>query len=63
MHARRRGPDPVSPDVYGGRDLQPGGGWLMVFLPGRCVSAGTRNRRPSRFPDMLPTFIRTSVSS
>jgi uncharacterized protein with NRDE domain len=41
LHARpavRAGPDPEAPDVYGGRDLQAGGGWLMVSSRGRLAA-------------------------
>lgn len=41
LHARptaAAGPDPEAPDVYGGRDLQAGGGWLMVSTQGRLAA-------------------------
>ncbi|TWI03656.1 uncharacterized protein with NRDE domain [Luteimonas cucumeris] len=41
LHARPTapaGPDPEAPDVYGGRDLQAGGGWLMVSMQGRLAA-------------------------
>lgn len=41
LHARPTapaGPDPEWPDVYGGRDLQQGGSWLMVSRRGRLAA-------------------------
>lgn len=41
LHARpsaAAGPDPGQPDVYGGRDLQAGGGWLQVSTRGRLAA-------------------------
>ena len=41
LHARPTapaGPDPLHPDVYGGRDLVQGGGWLMVSRRGRLAA-------------------------
>ena len=41
LHARPSapaGPDPEYPDVYGGRDLQQGGSWLMVSQRGRLAA-------------------------
>lgn len=41
LHARPAAPagaDPDFPDVYGGRDLQLGGGWLMVSRRGRLAA-------------------------
>lgn len=32
------GPDPDAPDVYGGRDLVQGGGWLQVSTRGRLAA-------------------------
>ncbi len=48
LHARPAapaGPDPLVADVYGGRDLVQGGGWLMVSLRGR-LAAVTNVRAP-----------------
>lgn len=41
LHARPSapaGPDPQRPDVYGGRDLQAGGSWLLVSARGRLAA-------------------------
>lgn len=41
LHARPAapaGPDPEHPDVFGGRDLVQGGGWLMVSQRGRLAA-------------------------
>ena len=41
LHARPTAPaapDPDHPDVYGGRDLEQGGGWLMVSRRGRLAA-------------------------
>lgn len=41
LHARPTagaGFDPDNPDVYGGRDLQAGGGWLMASRKGRLAA-------------------------
>lgn len=41
LHARPAapaGPDPEWPEVYGGRDLQQGGSWLMVSRRGRLAA-------------------------
>jgi uncharacterized protein with NRDE domain len=49
LHARpaaAAGPDPLRPNVYGGRDLVQGGGWLMVSRRGR-LAAVTNVRMPT----------------
>lgn len=54
-HARAAaaaGPDPETPDVYGGRDLVQGGGWLMVSTRGRL--AAVTNVRAGLAPDAAP---------
>ena len=51
FHARPTapaGPDPDHPDVHGGRDLQAGGGWLMVSRRRRL--AAVTNVRAGRDP-------------
>ncbi len=55
LHARPAapaGPDPGRPDVYGGRDLQAGGGWLQVSMRGRL--AAVTNVRVGAHPDAAP---------
>lgn len=55
LHARPTapaGPDPDAPDVYGGRDLQAGGGWLMVSGRGRL--AAVTNVRAGFAAEALP---------
>ncbi|RDZ28766.1 NRDE family protein [Lysobacter silvisoli] len=54
-HARAAaaaGPDPESPQVYGGRDLVQGGGWLMVSTRGRL--AAVTNVRAGLAADAAP---------
>lgn len=46
------GPDPESPQVYGGRDLQAGGSWLQVSARGRL--AAVTNVRVGRNPEQAP---------
>lgn len=46
------GPDPDFPDVYGGRDLQAGGGWLMASAHGRL--AAVTNVRDGLMPEAAP---------
>lgn len=49
LHARAAapaGPDPLHPDVYGGRDLEQGGGWLMVSRRGRLAAVTNVRVRP-----------------
>ena len=55
FHARPTapaGPDPQRPDVYGGRDLEAGGGWLQVSARGRL--AAVTNVRVGRDPPPRP---------
>ncbi len=55
LHARPAAPagfDPAAPDVYGGRDLQAGGGWLMVSTRGRL--AAVTNVRAGFAADAAP---------
>lgn len=55
LHARpaaAAGPDPALPDVYGGRDLQVGGGWLMVSQRSRL--AAVTNVRVGLAADPMP---------
>lgn len=55
LHARPTAPagvDPEAPDVYGGRDLQAGGGWLMVSSRGRL--AAITNVRAGFAAEALP---------
>ena len=55
LHARPTAPagaDPEAPDVYGGRDLQAGGGWLMVSTRGRL--AAVTNVRAGFAVEALP---------
>lgn len=55
LHARPTapaGPDPDAPDVYGGRDLLAGGGWLMVSGRGRL--AAVTNVRVGFAAEALP---------
>jgi uncharacterized protein with NRDE domain len=54
-HARPTAPagvDPDHADVYGGRDLVQGGGWLMVSSRGRL--AAVTNVRVGRAPETAP---------
>lgn len=54
-HARpaaAAGFDPEHPDVYGGRDLEAGGGWLMVSARGRL--AVVTNVRDGLNPETAP---------
>lgn len=44
--------DPEFPDVYGGRDLQAGGGWLMASTRGRL--AAVTNVRTGPKPPLAP---------
>jgi uncharacterized protein with NRDE domain len=49
LHARAAapaGPDPQYPDVHGGRDLEQGGGWLMVSRGGRLAAVTNVRVRP-----------------
>lgn len=46
------GPDPVQPQLYGGRDLQAGGSWLMASTRGRL--AAVTNVRAGVAPDTAP---------
>ncbi len=46
------GPDPEHADVYGGRDLQAGGGWLMASTRGRL--AAVTNVRDGLAPEAAP---------
>jgi uncharacterized protein with NRDE domain len=49
LHARATapaGPDPLHPDVFGGRDLAQGGGWLMVSRHGRLAAVTNVRVRP-----------------
>lgn len=55
LHARPAAPagfDPEAPDVYGGRDLQAGGGWLMTSTRGRL--AAVTNVRAGFAADAAP---------
>jgi uncharacterized protein with NRDE domain len=55
FHARPAAPagfDPDFPDVYGGRDLQAGGSWLLASTRGRL--AAVTNVRFGRHPDAAP---------
>jgi len=55
LHARPTAPagfDPEFPDVYGGRDLQAGGSWLLACARGRL--AAVTNVRAGRNPDVAP---------
>lgn len=55
LHARPTAPagyDPQAPDVYGGRDLQAGGGWLMASTRGRL--AAVTNVRAGFAADAAP---------
>ncbi|HJR72697.1 MAG TPA: NRDE family protein [Luteimonas sp.] len=55
LHARPTAPagfDPEAPDVYGGRDLQAGGGWLMASARGRL--AAVTNVRAGFAADAAP---------
>lgn len=54
-HARpaaAAGTDPEAPDVYGGRDLERGGGWLQVSTRGRL--AAVTNVRDGLAPETAP---------
>jgi len=55
LHARPTAPaahDPAYPDVFGGRDLAQGGGWLMVSARGRM--AAVTNVRVGLNPETAP---------
>jgi len=55
LHARPSAPagvDPDAPDVYGGRDLVQGGGWLQVSTRGRL--AAVTNVRAGLAPEARP---------
>ncbi len=55
LHARPTAPagrDPEHPDVFGGRDLMQGGGWLMVSSRGRM--AAVTNVRVGLNPEVAP---------
>ena len=55
FHARPAAPagfDPEFPDVYGGRDLQAGGSWLLASMRGRL--AAVTNVRVGRNTDVAP---------
>ena len=55
LHARpavAASPDPVAPDLYGGRDLQQGGSWLMVSRRRRL--AAVTNVRVGLAGDPMP---------
>lgn len=55
LHARPTAPagrDPSHPDVFGGRDLVQGGGWLMVSARGRM--AAVTNFRVGLNPEAAP---------
>ncbi|QNP41667.1 NRDE family protein [Lysobacter solisilvae (ex Woo and Kim 2020)] len=55
FHARpatAAGIDPAAPDVYGGRDVEAGGGWLQVSTRGRL--AAVTNVRVGRNPEARP---------
>ncbi len=55
LHARPTAPagyDPDHHDVFGGRDLVQGGGWLMVSTRGRM--AAVTNVRVGRSPELAP---------
>lgn len=55
FHARPAapaGPDPDRPDVYGGRDLQAGGSWLLASTRGRLAAA--TNVRAGRSDEQAP---------
>jgi uncharacterized protein with NRDE domain len=55
FHARPAAPagfDPEFPDVYGGRDLQAGGSWLLASTRGRL--AAVTNVRVGRNPNAAP---------
>ena len=67
FHARPAAPagfDPEFPDVYGGRDLQAGGSWLLASTRGRL--AAVTNVRIGRNPDVAPrsrgTLVRAFVA-
>lgn len=72
LHSRPTAPagaDPEAPQVYGGRDLQAGGGWLMVSTLGRL--AAVTNVRAGLSAESLPRsrgalvrdFVRGTASS
>ncbi|MEO6264942.1 MAG: NRDE family protein [Luteimonas sp.] len=46
------GSDSAQPDVYGGRDLQAGGGWLLVSTHGRLMAV--TNVRVGANPEVAP---------
>lgn len=55
LHSRPTAPagmDPEAPDVYGGRDLQAGGGWLMASTRGRL--AAVTNVRAGLVAETVP---------
>lgn len=55
LHSRPTAPagvDPDAPDVYGGRDLQAGGGWLMASTHGRL--AAVTNVRAGLVAETVP---------
>lgn len=55
LHSRPTAPagvDPDAPDVYGGRDLQAGGGWLMASTQGRL--AAVTNVRAGLVAETVP---------
>ncbi len=55
LHSRPTAPagcDPAHPDIYGGRDLVQGGGWLMVSSRGRM--AAVTNVRVGLNPEVAP---------
>jgi uncharacterized protein with NRDE domain len=51
-HAAPAGPDPTHADVFGGRDLQQGGSWLLVSTRGRF--AAVTNVRAGTNPEVAP---------
>ncbi|MCL1633853.1 NRDE family protein [Luteimonas sp. SX5] len=72
LHSRPTAPagaDPEAPEVYGGRDLQAGGGWLMASTRGRL--AAVTNVRAGLSAESLPRsrgslvrdFVRGTASS
>ncbi len=72
LHSRptaAAGADPDAPEVYGGRDLQAGGGWLMASTRGRL--AAVTNVRAGLSAETLPRsrgalvrdFVRGETSS
>jgi uncharacterized protein with NRDE domain len=72
FHARPAAPagfDPDAPDVYGGRDLQAGGGWLQVSARGRLaavtnVRTGLRNAAmPRSRGALVHDFVRSATAA